>query len=309
VNVEEMEQTLDRLGIEHFSVTGDEVQAACPAHKERTGHEDRNPSFYINADSGAFICFSCQFKGNLYTLISYVEGVDLDKAKDWMGSTSNLMSRFERLVKDKPVHIEETTHVTESMLSAFTLPPADALRSRGLTVEAAQVHGLLWDARTRNWIIPIRDPYTKSLLGWQEKGYDHRRFNNTPAKVQKSKALFGFGEYSSGDMIVVESPLDVVRLTSLGITGGVAIYGAIASAAQFNLIRGSDRVIFALDNDTAGKSSSAELYKLCRQMDKEAWFFNYGSFDVKDIGGMSLDEVKYGLSNAKHYVRGEKVTR
>jgi hypothetical protein len=301
MTVDEMKDTLTRLGIEYYSERGDEVQAACPAHKDRTGHEDRNPSFYINADSGAFICFSCQWKGNVYTLVNYIHG-DVD-ANTWLNEGGGLSLRMERITRVVP-NIQEQTHITESMLSAFTAPPEDALRSRGLTKEAAESFDLLWDARNKNWIIPIRDVVTNKLLGWQEKGYDRRYFRNYPTGVQKSQALFGYGQYISGDMIVVESPLDVVRLASLGFTGGVATYGALVSSAQFNLIRGGERVVIAMDNDEAGHKSSMSLYTLCREMDKEAWFFNYNHLDVKDIGGMSLDEVRFGIDNAKHIAKG-----
>jgi len=301
MTVDEMKDTLTRLGIEYYSERGYEIQAACPAHKDRTGHEDRNPSFYINADSGAFICFSCQWKGNVYTLVNYVHG-DVD-ANTWLNEGGGLSLRMERITKVVP-NIQEQTHITESMLSAFTAPPEEALKSRGLTKEAAESFDLLWDARNKNWIIPIRDVVTNKLLGWQEKGYDRRYFRNYPTGVQKSQALFGYGQYISGDMIVVESPLDVVRLFSLGFTGGVATYGALVSSSQFNLIRGGERVVIAMDNDEAGHKSSMSLYTLCREMDKEAWFFNYNRLDVKDIGGMSLDEVTFGIENAKHIAKG-----
>jgi hypothetical protein len=193
------------------------------------------------------------------------------------------------------------------MLSVFTTPPKTALASRGLTLYAAVEHQILWDERKGNWILPIRDPETNKLLGWQEKGYTTRFFRNYPTGVQKSKALFGFNTYINGDMIVVESPLDVARLSSLDITGGVATYGALVSKEQFNLLRGADRLIFAMDNDDAGKASSMTLLTLCKEMEKEAWFFNYGDIDVKDIGAMSKDEILSGLTTARHITRGEKV--
>jgi len=303
MTVDEMKDTLTRLGIEYYSERGDEIQAACPAHKDRTGHEDRNPSFYINADSGAFICFSCQWKGNVYTLVNYIHG-DVD-ANTWLNSGGGLSLRVRRLTKEVP-NIQEQTHITESMLSAFTEPPLTVLKGRGLTLTAAKQFNLLWDARHMNWIIPIREVVTNKLLGWQEKGHDRRYFRNYPTGIQKSQALFGYDQYKSGDMIVVESPLDVVRLASLGITGGVATYGALVSSAQFNLIRGGARVVFAMDNDEAGKTSTLKLYNLCKEMEKEAWFFNYNHLDIKDIGGMSLDEIQYGLDNAKHIAQGLK---
>jgi DNA primase len=306
MTVEEMEDTLTRLGMETVSTRGDEVQSYCPAHKDRTGHEDRNPSFWINSDTGAFICFSCQFKGNVYSLINYVSGIDYDKAKEWFDSPSLLVSRFNRITEEKRAPIEEPTLITESMLSAFVDPPAEALASRGLTINASRAYELCWDARNENWIIPIRDARTEKLLGWQEKGYSKRYFNNTPAKMKKSNSLFGYRQYVGGDMIVVESPLDVVRLASIGITGGVALYGALISLSQLTYIKGADRVIFALDNDDAGRNSSKDMIKVCREMSMEAWFFNYNHTDMKDIGGMSLDEVRLGISNARHSVHGLK---
>jgi DNA primase len=306
MTVQEMEDTLTRLGMETVSTRGDEVQSYCPAHKDRTGHEDRNPSFWINADTGAFICFSCQFKGNVYSLINYVSGIDYDKAKEWFDSPSLLVSRFNRITEEKKALIEEPTIITESMLSAFVDPPAEALTARGLTSHAARAYELCWDTRNENWIIPIRDAKTEKLLGWQEKGYSKRHFNNTPAKMKKSNSLFGLKQYIAGDMIVVESPLDVVRLASIGIHGGVATYGALISMSQVTYLRGADRLIFALDNDDAGKASSKEMLKLCQQYEMEAWFFNYNHTDMKDIGGMSLDEVRLGIANARHSVHGLK---
>lgn len=303
MTVEEMQETLTRLGVEFYNVRGYEIQAECPAHEERTGHKDHNPSFYINADTGVFICFSCGWKGTLYTLINYRLGSS--DAKEWLQSNQGLSNRLSRALREKP-KIEEQTYVTESMLGAFTSPPDFALRSRGLTLEAAQAYGLMWDSRKENWIIPIRDPQTGKLLGWQEKGYATRYFRNYPTGVKKARALFGFERYSSGDMVVVESPLDVIRLASLELSTGVAVYGAMVSKEQFNIIRGADRIIFALDNDDAGRESSLTLIKLCDTYEKDAWFFNYDKTDMKDVGAMSKDEIVYGLETAKHIVKRKK---
>ena len=306
MTVEEMEQTLSRLGIEVISTRGDEIQAHCPAHKDRTGKDDRNPSWWINADTGQHICFSCEFKGGLYTLIGYVGGVEADGVRDWLSSTDSLVSRFKQITKEERPVIEEPTVVTESMLSAFVAPPEEPLLSRGLTAHAAYYFEVLWDQRKDGWILPVRDIETGKLLGWQEKGYKSRYFNNQPAKMQKSKSLFGYQKYIGGDMIVVESPLDVVRMFSVGIAGGVATYGTSVSMFQVRAIRGADRVIFALDNDQAGKVATSNMFQLCKDMGIEAWFFNYSHTDMKDIGAMSLDEIRSGIENAKHIARGQR---
>lgn len=306
MTIEEMTDTLSRLGIETVDSRGYEINGYCSAHEERTGHIDRNPSWWINADSGAFICFSCGWKGNLYSLISYMQDIEIGKVQDWLGSATSLVTRFERLKVPVRPPIEEVTRVTESMLSAFTSVPTEALEVRGLSASSSEEYGLRWDARNKNWIIPIREPITNKLLGWQEKGFDRRYFKNVPAGIKKSNALFGYDQYQGGTMIVVESPLDVIRLASIGIKGAVAVFGAMVSTAQVNLIRGADKIIFAMDNDDAGKSSSASLLETCKEMGIECWFFNYGEIDVKDVGAMSRAEILSGLQTAHHMLRGVK---
>jgi DNA primase len=308
MTLEEMIGTLADLGIEVTSSRGDEIQALCPAHEERTGKQDRNPSWWINADTGAHNCFSCGWKGSLYSLISYVTGTDYEKAGEFLGSVNSLSARFERLTKEKKVKVEEPTYITESMLSAFTEPPDYALKARGLSPEAAIRYSLKWDERNRNWITPIREPITGKLLGWQEKGFDHRYFNNKPAGIKKATTLFGYKELKDNWAVIVESPLDVVRLASLNIPG-LATYGAVVSDTQFNLIRGLDKIIFAMDNDQAGKAASLSMLHKCQDLSVEAWFFDYDKSDIKDVGGMSLDEVAYGIQNAKHMARNEGILK
>ena len=306
MTVEEMEDILDRLGIEIVSITGDEIKGHCPAHLERKGREDSNPSWSINADTGAHNCFSCHFKGSLHSLVEYVEGVDSEIAKQWVNSGErNLSKAFERLMAPTPI-VQTTLTMQESVLSAFVAPPEEALKSRGLTGIAASYFDILWDSRNENWITVIRDPYSNKLLGWQEKGYKTRYFKNYPPGVNKSHTLFGYKQYTGGDLIVVESPLDVARLASVGILGGVSTYGAAVSNAQLSLIRSADRVIFAMDNDSAGLSSSATLLEYSKTMGFECWFFNYSKTDMKDVGGMSKAEIVYGLENARHSLHGKK---
>ena len=306
MTVEEMETILDRLGIEIISVTGDEIKGHCPAHLERKGKVDSNPSWSINADTGAHNCFSCHFRGNVHTLVAYVNGVPLDTATNWLNNGERNLSRaFERLINPPQPVQDYVQPITESMLSAFVAPPEYALRSRGITANGAAYYNILWNPNNESWILPLREPKSEQLMGWQEKWFHERRFNNFPPKIAKSRCLFGY-ERREDEMIVVESPLDVARLVSLGIFGGVAVCGSAVSPAQINLIRSAKRIIIAMDNDKAGISSSMEILQASKDMRFECWFFNYDETDQKDIGGMSKAEILYGLNNARHSIHGKK---
>ena len=306
MTVADMEDLLDRLGIEIVSVHGDEIKAHCPAHLERKGREDTNPSWYINADTGVHNCFSCHFKGSVGSLVGYVQGVDSEMAKQWVNSGErNLTKAFEKLTTPTPLQ-EQSIPMTESMLSAFVTPPEFALKSRGITSVSADYYEILWNASNDSWILPMRDPYTNKLIGWQEKWFKERRFNNYHPKISKSSTLFGYMRYESSSMVVVESPLDVARLASIGVLGGVAICGSAVSREQINLIRSAEHIIFAMDNDQAGLSSSSTLLEYANLMGFECWFFNYNNTDMKDIGAMSKAEIMYGLENAKHSLHGKR---
>jgi Toprim domain len=306
MTVDDMENVLERLGIEIISITGDEIKAHCPAHLERKGRLDSNPSWSINADTGAHNCFSCHFRGNVHTLVAYVNGVPLDDATNWLNNGErNLSKAFERLINPVQLVQEHVQPITESMLSAFVAPPDYALKSRGISAPAAMYYNILWNSANESWILPLRHYKSENLMGWQEKWFYERRFNNYPPKIAKSQSLFGY-ERREDELIVVESPLDVARLASLGIFGGVAVCGSAVSTVQINLIRSAKKIIIAMDNDKAGISSSMEILQASKDMRFECWFFNYDNTDMKDIGGMSKAEIVFGLDNARHSIHGKK---
>jgi hypothetical protein len=308
MKLEEMERVLGRLNITPINTRGSEILALCPGHKEITGKEDRTPSWWINSETGAHICFSCGFKGNLWALIATAQGLkdangflDYADAKDWLYlSFDNLSLGTSEEDQEEESIFKEVTTITESRLALFTFPPKHALAARGLTLPAAEYHQLLWDTVHSNWITVIRDPHSNKLLGWQEKGFSRRYFRNYPVGVEKSTTLFGLNRYKGGQMIVVESPLDVVRLESIGISGGVSTYGSMISNTQLELIKDADEIVFALDNDESGINASKKML----DQSFEAWYFNYAHTDMKDVGAMSKSEILIGLDNAKHSVNG-----
>lgn len=308
MTVEEMEDFLRGLGIESIGVRGSEVRALCPGHLDRTGKPDHNPSWSINADTGAHNCFSCGFRGGLQFLVAYVNGIPMGEADEWVqNNTSDLAMRLERALEPKKVVETSTIDLTEANLAAYGPVPAEHLKSRGLTASAAEHYGILFDVRRECWIIPMRDRNGK-LLGWQEKGSSGRYFRNYPTGVQKSNSLFGYNRYSGGTMIVVESPLDVVRLASVGVFGGVATYGTSVSKEQLNLIKGADKVLIAMDNDEAGRTTADDILKKSVDMWFECWFFDYSGIDVKDVGGMSRAEIVQGINGAKHALYKERLS-
>lgn len=304
---------LDRLGIV-YDDRGRELLAVCPMHLYRTGRVDNNPSWSINAESGVHHCFSCSYAGSLLGLICDVldytleDGKsDFDRAKRWLShfTTVDVEQTSKRLEKLKDDYVPSIKPVpmSEARLAVFSEPPQWALDKRGISAQSCLDYTVKWSELDECWITPVRDPQTNALIGWQEKGEGHRYFKNHPAGLAKSRTLFGM-DRCTDTVVVVESPLDVLKMDTWGYTVGVSTYGASVSQEQVKLLSKFDTIIFAMDNDHAGKASLKQIRKMCREYGMEYSVFNYGESTAKDIGDMTQYEFENGLMTAKHCVFG-----
>ena len=301
----DVSSTLGGLGISGYA-RGDEFVAECPMHYQRTGKTDSHPSWSINLDTGLFLCFSCGYRGSIITLISDLKGVSFDEAKT-LTVKPDITDSIARIPGPQPIVSHRQT-ISESQIYRYSTPPRWAMRRRHLTAQACETYGVKWNFLSESWILPIRNPTDNSLLGWQEKSEVERHFRNYPLGVKKSGTLFGYDAFAGGRMVVVESPLDAVRLHSEGITGCVATFGAIVSKVQLLLMSAADEVVFALDNpftDDAGRKSSIELLKNTQGVLRSVRFFNYTDLDAKDPGDMTVDQIRLGIENAKSRAFGK----
>lgn len=304
----DVEKILLNLDLPLHAQRGVEVNGLCPMHKKRTGKEDHSPSWWINTESGAHICFSCGYKGNIYTLVADIKGISYFDAQDYIGESAEIpLDALMRRIKDLPQYVqpEESIPMSEARLAVYVDPPDIELKKRFLTRESVKVHGVLWDKSNEAWILPIRDPDNGTLLGWQEKGARGRFFRNQPAGVKKSKTVFGVQIMSSKhDLIIVESPLDAVRLTGLG-KSAISTFGAIMSEDQAKIMRRAPRIIAAFDNDKAGHTANEQIRVLARKYGMDLYYFNYKDIDVKDVGDMTEEEIERGISTAKTSILGK----
>jgi DNA primase len=305
----DVERVLLSLDVALTAQRGDEVQGLCPMHKVRTGKEDHNPSWWINSITGAHICFSCGYKGNIYTLVGDLKGLDYFDAKDYVGQSEEELplDYLAKRIKELPQYIpaEEEISMSEARLAVFMAPPDIELKKRFLTKEASTLYGVLWDEKNESWILPIRNPDTFELWGWQEKGARGRFFKNQPVGVKKSKTVFGIEILDSKQPLwIVESPLDAVRLKSIG-HSAISTFGAIISEDQAKLMRRAPQLISAFDNDEAGRKASEQVLGFARKYGMELKFFNYEGIDVKDVGDMLETEITIGLQTAKDRVYGK----
>jgi hypothetical protein len=313
---------LEALGVDYDS-RGNEANSLCPQHLERTGKQDGNPSWWINLSSGMHTCFSCGYKGNLLQLVCDVKGFyitswgdvkayDYEAAKNWLKISADIsVEQLMAQLEDLPNYvgaIPKPLEMSEARLAVFVQPPLDHLKARNLMETSIDKYHVLWDATKQAWVLPLREPHFNKLIGWQEKGTVDRTFFNRPTGLPKSKTLFGIENQNESLAVVVESPLDCVRIDSAGVAGAVAICGSSISEEQVKLLRYSSKIIAAFDNpnlDHAGRKASKEMLAWGRKYGLNLFFFNYGSSNAKDPGEMTDEEIRWGVEHAVSALFGE----
>jgi hypothetical protein len=284
---------LKSLGVDVVRVGDTEISARCPVHLNRTGKADRSPSWSMNASNGLWICYSCGAKGTLSHLVS-----------ELTGETDSIVAVHEFLIHNgltrltNPVEQEPQQPVVDWMaFSKFSVPSDELLASRNLDREAVRKYGIRWDTSTRAWVIPIVSSFGE-LLGWQSKS--KTRVLNYPVGVSKSSTLFGLDKADCDTCVLVESPLDVVRLhTAMSGCCGLASFGAHISKTQISLLANHvNKLIIALDNDSAGIAAAQKLRQKLPAFRTPVLWAKYSHTDAKDIGDMTDAEVYESISKA-----------
>ncbi|MEU9050186.1 toprim domain-containing protein [Streptomyces sp. NPDC048384] len=273
-----------------------EYLARCPAHLTLTGKQDRRPSFSVNSSTGLHHCFSCGYAGPFIQLVEDGLGYNRIEAFQWI-----VRHGVYRTVEDTgpAPQAEDAVRITEASLALFIPPPPEACARRHLTPEACGDFGVLWKPEKRRWILPIRDPHTCELWGWQEKG--KRFFRNYPTGIHKAQTLFGDLTWTGDTALLLESPLDAVRAHGLGIPGAFASFGAHVSEAQMRLLQTRCRhLILGLDNDAAGRTARDKIHGRWRPRGLPMKFLDYSHTTAKDLGDMSDADALSAYENAHH---------
>lgn len=283
---------LQSAGVQLKRIGDREITGKCPVHIRTVGKEDRSPSWSINANTGLWICFSCGARGTLSSLLGELLGaVDSISVQKFL-----INNRFENLNNRE---LDEPNQQPVSVDTFFGFQRVSEKRCdyKALDSELVFTYGVRWNPEHKSWCIPIISAMGQ-LTGWQEKKTDWVR--NYPVGVKKSETLFGIERFKCRTAVLVESPLDVIRLAAVfSVPQGLASFGAYVSHKQMALLTHvADSVVIAMDNDEAGIEASKRLYKNLSRPRKSIRWWNYSGMSAKDIGDMSDAEVERGLLTA-----------
>lgn len=134
---------------------GTSFKARCPFHNEKT------PSFFVSPVRQSFYCFGCGAKGDIFTFVEEVEGLDFRGALKHLAEKAGVEIEYHssesKTEKDKILNaLEEATSFFEKELAGFE-PARRYIASRGISGETI-----------KNWRIGYSPAEWRSL-------YDHLR--------------------------------------------------------------------------------------------------------------------------------------
>lgn len=309
----DLEAVLEELDLDLGRSTEDEVWARCPGHKDRLGKEDSKPTnFSVNRNTGWGYCFACGYQTNLLRLVCDLLDLDLWEGSRWLRENgASLSEAIERVGKSKEEKKSKVQRLAnpkvEAEFAIFTDPPQRAIERRGYTREAVDFYTVRWEPELKKWIIPIRQP-DGELMGWQMR--IKPKPVNYPPYMRKKNTLFGAYEFNSDMAVLVESPLDVVKLKSVGFEGGLSSIGVEISWHQMDLIIERAKIlVLALDNDDAGWKKTWQIVgKFGRRLPIRVMTYDEAPH-VKDIGDMTSTEMVYSIEGAQHAALVKKNVR
>jgi hypothetical protein len=287
---------LSAAGVQGLRDGRREVEGLCP----NPLHNDTHPSWSINKTTGLHHCFSCGYKGTLTALLVELTGVappDLEnqlKTQGFLRSMQKVREHPEEVIDPVLPYLNDW-----SLMNELVDVPSKLLTFRRLVRHAVDQYQVRWQPDTKVWVLPLRSPQTGELLGAQLRKVG--TVLTQPKGLPKSTTLFGYRQvYDQDYAVLVESPLDAVRLFGLGIPA-IASLGAWVSTEQVNLMaRCFAAVYIALDNpaiDKAGREGGEQVTAMLRKRRCAAIPWRYdGLLDednkpAKDVGDVPSDDA------------------
>jgi Toprim domain-containing protein len=247
-----------------------------PHHK----NHDQNPSAWVNTDKNLYVC-SAYWSGSLLSLIQKLEGKEtLHDALPVIGEMLKgaTLERDEFMVTLQRL-IDRGTPTVDAPMTAYNSHVLDSwafahpyMLERGITAEVHQRLRVGFDRAENRVVIPHF--WNGDLVGWQKRAIPDRpgqwpgTLNPWPkyrssSGFPKSETLFAFDYPRRGNhVVVVESPMSVLKAHALGISNVTATFGAKVTRTQAELLADFHDVTVWFDHDPAGFHGGRALTEL-----------------------------------------------
>jgi len=276
-------ELLATLSITNIQVREQNLSIPCPfAPTKHPNGRDSRPSMSISfsdAEPSLVTCFTCHTNGYLVGVLTELEknikgfvpeGL-LQHVIEIEGKT--LPGAWQKAVARHRTRLDEGEAPAAMLSDALDLVwpenflenfrrglPAYLTRDRGICADACRLFCTLYDRKQRRAVFPVRRQSDKALVG-----VVGRYLRATPpSAVPKYRDYAGFnkGHYFFGEhlldltlpnIILVEGPLDVLKLYSLGFRNVIGLMGAAVTSVRIEKLGFWAKPLYiASDWDDAG---------------------------------------------------------
>lgn len=310
-----IDEILDALGIIYKEKYHSYV-SQCPIH-----NGDRRDAFSWHIDRGIWKCFSrgCEEPHgcDVFGLVKGVKEISFTEAVEFVKKFVNLSMTPEELqkLKDEKSNKEFILAAKRKAEKARTYPADslkklvyhDYLENRGYSrsiieeyhIGACLTPGMYMSNRI---VVPVVN-IEGSIVGftgrtldekWKDKGIPKWKHSQGCWKESNlfniDKAHFSISE--TGEAIICEGPLDVLKLVEAGVTNAVAILGKDIHNEQLTILMnaGAHSLLLALDNDKAGALGTNKALRTASSL------FSIRTAKIpsnrKDVGEMTKEEIE-----------------
>jgi len=275
----------DLCGVGEVYESDNEIVHSCKLPFGMHKNGDRSPSASLNKDTLLFNCFTCG-GGSVFWLIENVLDISLLQAISRVReySTGKIVDydTFVDKLKLSLSHDEVSNNIviptySENIISNW-IQESEYMDSRGVSREVQREMKTGIRNGNEEWVnygngqqkvivsrVIIPHFFNGNLVGWQGRklSQDPRLHKYKNSKdFPKALTLYNYDNLDKNDeLIVVESPMSVLKLKSLGVNNVVSTFGASISSHQVHLIRQFQRVCIWMDGDLAGRKASSFLVK------------------------------------------------
>ena len=246
-------------------------------------HEDRNPSMRIDQTTGVFQCFSCEFKGNIFTFFG-------ERADQSQLRRSYLKKKIEQK-RSESVGLSFPKNFVPYLGNWRDIKPATYKK-----FEAFQHQDNDFAGRIN---FPIRDISGKIIVfqGRHQtplKNITKYKFTPQGAKIPFFPIVKGI----KNTVILVEGMFDMLNLHDKGLTNAVAMFGVKNyNKAKLSMlkIQGIKYVDIFMDGDEAGQKVVENLKSECEKVGLSARNVHLQGTDPGALNQLQVDKLKEKL--------------
>ena len=216
-------------------------------------HEDRNPSMRVDQITGVFQCFSCEYKGNLFT---------------HFGERANQMQLKRELLK-KRISEKRAESIGLSFPKSAVPYIGNWRNIKPETYKRFEAFNSVDKDHVSRIVFPVRDMSGRIVaFNGRHTAQGIPKYMITPAGARMP--LFPVVQPIQGSVLLVEGIFDMINLHDKGLTNAVCCFGTKnINTAKLSMlkIQGIGSVEIFFDGDDAGQQAASKVKEMCEEVE------------------------------------------